>query len=418
MLRDAVRPVLAATAAALLLSAPAAGGNPDPAGGGSASGHVAGPALLTSLFALGVDVSSIGFAAEELATVGPTAAFPETDGDNLLIVDDGTDCPNAEYPTIQSAVNAADPGDRIKVCPGVYVEEVVIPAGKDGIELFSEAHLQAVIKAPPAFLDPARSIVTIRGAQDVELDHFTITGPGGTPCGSIVAGVSVVGGGSATIESNHITEIRDLVFSGCQNGLAVLVGRRSLGQVGRAEIAHNLIDRYQKGGVVVDNAGSFADVHHNDVAGPGSQPTIAPNGIQVSRGASADVHHNEVTGNSFLGLAAAGTGILLFEAGSPLRVGYNEVYGNDDGISLYNVDGSLVEHNYSHDQLVFDGMFADSFSTGNRIEYNRMERNTEHDCHDDSAGPDPPSFTANFWNKNHGLTENRPGLCKKATFVP
>ncbi len=62
------------------------------------------------------DLSDVGFAGE-LATGPSAAAYPDSDGDNLLIVDDGGDCPNAEYPTIQAAVNAADPGDRIKVCP-------------------------------------------------------------------------------------------------------------------------------------------------------------------------------------------------------------------------------------------------------------------------------------------------------------
>ena len=402
-----------AACAALALAAPATAGSPSPMDGGSAPAQLPAPALFTSLFALTTDLSGIGVSAAELATVGPSAAPADTDGDNLLIVDDGADCPNAEYPTIQSAVNAADPGDRIKVCPGVYVEEVVIPAGKDGIQLFSQGHLQAVIKAPPVFVDPAQSIVTIRGAQDVKLGHFTITGPGGSPCGSIVAGISVLGGGSATIEHNHITQIRDLVFSGCQNGLAVLVGRGSQGQTGRAEIAHNLIDHYQKGGVVVDNVGSYGDVHHNEIVGPGLQPTIAPNGIQVSRGAGADVDHNEVSENSYaIPAVAAGTGVLLFQPGpGAVTVGFNEVFLNDDGIGLYDTDASLIEHNYSHDQRAYDGVFVDSLSTANRIEYNRMERNFEHDCHDDSAGPGTAG-TANFWIKDRGLTENRPGLCR------
>ena len=403
---------LAATALlALLAAAPATAAPASPADGGDVPAQLPAPVLFTSLFALTADISGIGLGANELAAVGPAAMTLETDGDNLLIVDDGTDCPNAEYPTIQSAVAAADPGDRIKVCPGLYVEEVIVPAGKDGIDLFSEGHLQAVIKAPPAFVDPARSIVTVR-AQDVKLSHFTITGPGGTPCGSIVAGVSVLGGGSATIEHNHITLIRDLVFSGCQNGLGVLVGRGSQGQVGRAEVGHNLIDHYQKGGVVVDNAGSYANVHHNEITGPGLQPTIAPNGVQVSRGAGADVDHNEISENSYAFASAAGTGVLLYRLAPGLvRVGYNDVFLNDDGIGLYETEGSLVEHNYSHDQRAFDGIFVDSASAENRIEYNRMERNLEHDCHDNSVGAGTAG-TANYWIKDHGLTENRPGLCK------
>ena len=36
----------------------------------------------------------------------------------------------------------------------------------------------------------------------------------------------------------------------------------------------------------------------------------------------------------------------------------------------------------------------------------------EHDCHDESVGPNnPPALVANFWRDNDGRTENRPGLC-------
>lgn len=409
VLRLAIVAMLAAIAAA-----PATAGKPSPMDGGDAV-HVTAPALFTSLFALGIDLSTIGVSPAELATVGPNAATPDSDGDNLLIVDDGADCPNAEYQTIQAAVTAADPGDRIKVCRGIYQEQVVIPTGKDGITLFSEGFLQAVIKAPPIMSDPG-DIVRVEGARDVTIRHFTITGP--LPdhlfCSLFTrTGVRIDEGGSATLTDNHITEIRSasVALRGCQNGIAVLVGRAFENQTGEAVITHNLIDRYQKGGVVVDGEDSAAEVDHNEIVGE-TQPVIAPNGIQVSRGASANVHHNEVHENSFTTGGAAGTGIILFLAGTPLAVGYNEVYRNDDGISLYEVEGSLIEHNYSHDQFVFDGVFADQDSTNNRIEYNRMERNTEHDCHDDSFGGGTAG-TANFWIKDHGLTENRPGLCRR-----
>jgi hypothetical protein len=94
-----------------------------------------------------------------------------------------------------------------------------------------------------------------------------------------------------------------------------------------------------------------------------------------------------------------------------LEVDHNYVYRNDDGIALYDTDESLISHNRSEEQLLFDGLYADSGSAGNRLEYNLMELNAEHDCHDDSVGPGTAG-TANFWIKDHGLTENRPGLCK------
>src|SRR5207244_8466554 len=143
----------------------------------------------------------------------------------------------------------------------LYMEQVTIPAGKDGLTLFSEGDLQAVIKAPLVMTYP-KAIVRVNGAQNVTISHFTITGPGGTGCGSIYYGVFVSDGGSALITDNHITDIRDnsLTLSGCQNGIGVSIGRNNADfggpTTGSGTVIHNLIDKYQKGGVLVDRAPS------------------------------------------------------------------------------------------------------------------------------------------------------------------
>src|SRR2546430_10662108 len=50
----------------------------------------------------------------------------------------GSSCNNPGYRTIQSAVDAAGPGDKIKVCAGTYREQVkVVGPGKDNIQLIS-----------------------------------------------------------------------------------------------------------------------------------------------------------------------------------------------------------------------------------------------------------------------------------------
>jgi hypothetical protein len=394
----------------LLLGSGTAIAGPSPTDGASGSGDGSLKILQTALFAPGeVDLSTLGVSATELLTVGPQLdPLAGGGGGDMLIVDnDGLDCPNWEFPTIQLAVAAADPGDTIKVCRGVYIEQVTIPVGKDGLTLFAEAALQAVIQAPPIMTDP-KAIVRVNGAHDVTIRHFTISGPGGGPCNSIRYGVFVDRGGSAVITDNHITEIHDTPFSGCQNGLGIAVGR-TLGpdgpMTGSATVVHNLIDKYQKGGVLVDNIGSRAEVAYNEVAGSGPTSVIAQNGIQVSRGAEGDVHHNEVSRNFYVGADDA-TGVLLF-SDPRVRVHHNDVSMNEAGIALFVDAGGTVEVSYNNSRSNVYGIVAYSGTSGNLIAYNKAFENTVLDCRDDEP-------TQNRWVKDLGRTENQPGLCKQA----
>ena len=40
-----------------------------------------------------------------------------------------------------------------------------------------------------------------------------------------------------------------------------------------------------------------------------------------------------------------GPGILVFESGSDVTIEHNEVFENDDGISLYDTHGATIKHN-------------------------------------------------------------------------
>jgi hypothetical protein len=390
--------------------------SPVPAGGAPAS-TATDPANatinLTQLFAVGeVDLSLLGVSTTDLLGVGPTASTSDPGGPLVVAPLGSTNCPTAQYHTIQSAVTAASAGAMIKVCAGTYTEQVVIPAGKDGLTLYSVPDLGAVIKAPAVMLSP-KAIVRVNGATNVTIRHFTITGPGDGPCDSIEYGVRVDGGGSATITDNHITKIEDTPFSGCQNGVGVRFGQMSTGDMGSGSVVHNAIDQYQKGGVVVDNAGSNVEVAFNDVEGVGATPLIAQNGIQVSRGATGDVEHNTVSLNNYALPMTDSVGILLFQdANSDTIVAHNDSSLNDDGIFLFDtVVGTEISHNSTtHNEMT--GVTADSTTSSNAISYNRASGNGLFDCEDDSAGAGTAG-TANFWINDFGQTESRPGICKQ-----
>src|SRR3979411_2981206 len=61
-------------------------------------------------------------------------------GPQLLVDNDHAQCPNAQYTTIQSAVDAAPAGATINVCPGTYPETVRInkPLTVRGIRVGNE----------------------------------------------------------------------------------------------------------------------------------------------------------------------------------------------------------------------------------------------------------------------------------------
>jgi parallel beta-helix repeat protein len=372
----------------------------------------------------------------------------------LRVDDDGVQCKNADSTSINGAIALANPGDKIKVCPGTYVEQVKVPAGKDNLTLESEKPLQAIIQAPPVMASP-KAIVQLQ-AQNTKLQKFTIQGPGGGPCDSIEYGVRVDGGGSATIEQNHITHIHDTPFSGCQNGNAVQIGRAAEGQIGSGIVKNNQIDDYQKTGVVVSNTGSDATVENNDITGVGPTAVIAQNGIQVSSGANARVKNNNVSNNQYSPQTVADRGILLFDQGT-VTVENNTVTANDVGISalggadnattikgnkvsgsvfdgidledivgpqvldnkstgnnpgygLYNTDNGFLKGNKAEDNGT-NGFFVDNQSQGNTLRDNQAKNTTGIDCEDDSTGPGT-SGTANFWINDKGATSSPPGICK------
>lgn len=323
----------------------------------------------------------------------------------------GNGCNHAGYVTIQAAVNAASPGDTIRVCRGTYNEQVTIPAGKNHLTLHAVSHWHAVIKAPTVMLDP-KAIVRVSASQHVTIRGFEISGPGSGPCDSLRYGVRVDTGGSANIIGNHIVDIRDLPpppnVSGCQNGVAVLIGRNAEATTGSALIQGNVIERYQKNGPTVDNAGSFARITHNVIRGVGPSATIAQNGIQVSRGADAVVEHNWIADHTYLGAPVfGGTGVLLFAPGS-VRVAHTTSVRSDDNFGLYDTEAATIGYDKGLESTFFDGIFVDSGSTNNQITHGHFLDNALFDCEDNSVGAGTGG-TANYWTNNHGETEFPPG---------
>jgi parallel beta-helix repeat protein len=272
----------------------------------------------------------------------PTRLLPEPLEDRwvpaTLTVDaDG----GRQFTTISAAVAAAGKNDTVEVFAAHhgYTETVNIPAAKTGLKvvgkdcgvvLHSPAAVGADFQGGDALIDVRAAKVEIRG---LILDGSTDAD------GRLNAGIRVIDGGSAAIRDNVITGLK--TAANPQYGIGVQVGGSSLGamkNVGTADVGDNIITDYSGAGVLVDAAGSSADVEGNLIVGRGAANGSEPQyGVQVSFGAAAEVERNVIANNS----AAGSGGVLLYQAagGKGTEVENNVAVNNDVGIWVFQSPG-------------------------------------------------------------------------------
>src|SRR5258708_4359242 len=100
----------------------------------------------------------------------------------LFVDDDRVQAPKAAFTSIQAAINAAKPGDEIRVYPGTYVEQLTIGAGKNNIEVESATSTKPLLVAP-ATLSGNGALIDITGSQNVEIERLSLKGNANTKFG-------------------------------------------------------------------------------------------------------------------------------------------------------------------------------------------------------------------------------------------
>jgi Periplasmic copper-binding protein (NosD) len=311
--------------------------------------------------------------------VGGGGALAHGDDGEKLVVDDDLACPSADYPTIQAAVNAADPGDTILVCPGVYNEQVTIPKPLRiiGIDFQNEdAPIVKPLAAAPNSTSlttgaPIAAVIVATNAKYVEIEGLTLDGSMmlNGACTPVLVGM-YYRNTSGKFEHNAVRRIEVAGAPGCQSGLGVFVQSGNGGK-SYVTIAKNTLHEYQKNGITANEPGTHVDVYGNTLSGFGVSPIIAQNGIQLG-GATGSVHHNSVINHVYgpctpQSCNAVSTNVLVFDTSGA------SVYENVLGKSQVNVyleaDKSKVEKNLIFDTDVFDGIYVNG-------DYNRIHANT------------------------------------------
>ncbi len=213
-------------------------------------------------------------------------------------------------------------------------------------------------------------------------DGFTLDGRGHTitavdPAGGHFTGAVVQAGGSTAHITNLVVEasglanvcdggddrLRGIMFegasgsithstvrninqgpSGCQEGNAIEVRNAPFDgthpNTQTVEISHNVVEDYQKTGIVANGDVSVV-VSHNDIGESATQDNLAANSLQIGFGATGSATHNWIDGNQWKGTSDyAATAILIYQADG-VNVSKNNIRGNSDiGIYIYGNNGT------------------------------------------------------------------------------
>jgi hypothetical protein len=262
----------------------------------------------------------------------------------LVVDDDGqasaADCDAActTFATIQAAVNAANPGDTIRVCPGTYEEQVVID--KSNLHIVGSGAAVTTIRSPVSlsyfFTTGPNNNYPIVGVHDctgVTLEDLTIDGAGrgnGNYRFQGVAWFNADGG----MDDCVVRGIRETPFSGTQHGVAVYCNNSGGGPY-NLSVTDCRIEDYQKNGFVLAGDGLAFTVDNCDVLGVGATAIIAQNGIQASFGPSGTISRCDVSGHMYTPLTFVSCGLLLFDAGT---VDVNGCTLSDNNVGAYYID--------------------------------------------------------------------------------
>jgi nitrous oxidase accessory protein NosD len=259
---------------------------------------------------------------------------------DLLVDDDKVQCPSATFTSIQDAINAANPGSLIRVCPGTYHEQLSINKslsieGDNGAVMLPSS---MVTNTTGSSGSPIAAAILVKDAANVEIEGFIVdtANHGITECSPRLIGI-LYQNSSGSIEHNAMRNTKlSATLNGCQSGDAIVV--QSLGGgTSNVSIIDNSVHDYQKNGITGNESGTEVTITNNVVTGLGPTTGAAQNGIQIGFGAKGSVLRNTVTDNVWSPCVSPtnctfnATGILIFQS-DDVRVEHNSVAIHQVGI--------------------------------------------------------------------------------------
>lgn len=275
-----------------------------------------------------------------------------------------------DFPTIQAAINASNPGDIIKILPGIYTEQLTI---SKSLTIIGSGAKSTIIQAPnvlnpsPVIPFPGRAnIVEIFNEAIVTMKGFTIAGPNGNVCEGL-AGVSIHGDATLEIDSSAII---GCLREGILVGLAEFIPRGP--QVGHAVITKTDITDYRVVGIQTGGENTTLVISKSEVIAADAPEVVGQIGIFGAIGPKVVIVDNKISGNicnnpecgpDFF-TQVQGSGIFLVNVNQDSIISGNKVTNNDLGIALAENSGCCkIENNKLSDNRFFGITIIDGENT-------------------------------------------------------
>jgi hypothetical protein len=206
--------------------------------------------------------------------VHASAAILWVNDDAASYVPPGTSCAQAGFATVQAAVNAAAAADTIRVCPGVYVENIVIATAD--LTVVSTGGATSTVIAPTT----SAHVIDVR-ATGLTLRALTIVATGFAD-GDIGINMAIEGDTDATLVSNVIHAGRIGINLGCVSS--------------GTTIANNVVIGQTEAGINIDTceAAPFPGSHHNSIHHNTACSVTATASIALGGASNANKINNNV----------------------------------------------------------------------------------------------------------------------------
>jgi hypothetical protein len=386
----------------------------------------------------------IAVAVVALTVVSPAA--PQGLAKQLVVDKDKVQCPKAGFTSIQAAVNAANPGDTITVCPDLYTESVTV--NKPGLTLVGASNVGDCTVVTAA--DPTTDSIVTGVGFSFSLTNYSIT----------LSGFVVQGSTNGILTSDAFSGYR-ITNDTVQNNLGAGVNLNS-GGTNQTRVDHNCFRTNGSAGLqsevgnlknaLVDHNSTYRNGFSGfDFSGVGSRQyvTVTRNssvqdgaGYSMTNSIGSSIDHNDASG-------VGGSGVLIGGANNGLNISYNDLEGGANGIRFnqnlffpifaapsvgLNVSDNTVSgasgsgivaegptslNTGSVNLSVFsnnnsslnglNGIRLEAFNTGNQIANNTTNQNNTNGIW--ANGATGNTFQSNHMNLNVGfdaLDDNRP----------